>query len=401
MKRLFSLLTLSLVAFSCLSESTTSPENQIKTSSYPIEYEQVSLKADGDPIFMGGYGSSMAYCAVDSTFYLLTDRGPNVNGPTDESKYFLFEDFSPNIGKFKLVDGKMQLIEKIILCDEDGLPFVGLPNRKGDGVTGEVAYDYDGNIVLTDRIGLDTEGLALSPDGTFWVSDEYAPYIIHFDASGRAIRKLTPSNGLPSHFAERRPNRGMEGLTLSSDGTKLYGIMQSPLYLPDNSTKNFSRNIRILELEIETGLTREFIYQLESPLLAVSEITFVNDSTLLVLERDGKFPTPENNSQKHLYQINIAQATDVSNMIIELKDDLWLSENGVKPVTKSLKVDLVKAIPDYSHDKIEGVAIISESKIAIVNDDDFGVDQAEGSTYKSKLNAKGEIDHGEIHILEF
>ncbi len=33
--------------------------------------------------------------------------------------------------------------------------------------------------------GLDSEGLAALNDGTFWVSDEYRPHIVHYDANGK------------------------------------------------------------------------------------------------------------------------------------------------------------------------------------------------------------------------
>ena len=41
---------------------------------------------------------------------------------------------------------------------------------------------------------LDSEGLAIAPDGTFWVSDEYGPHIIHFDKNGNTIEKINPFN---------------------------------------------------------------------------------------------------------------------------------------------------------------------------------------------------------------
>ena len=30
-------------------------------------------------------------------------------------------------------------------------------------------------------------------DGSFWVSDEYGPYIIHFDSTGKMIEKISPA----------------------------------------------------------------------------------------------------------------------------------------------------------------------------------------------------------------
>ena len=40
--------------------------------------------------------------------------------------------------------------------------------------------------------GYDPEGLVALRDGTFWVSDEYGPYITHFDKTGKEIERLSP-----------------------------------------------------------------------------------------------------------------------------------------------------------------------------------------------------------------
>ena len=55
-------------------------------------------------------------------------------------------------------------------------------------------------------------------DGTFWVSDEYGPHIVHYDANGKEIGRINPfvndvrnTFTLPQEFSYRRANRGMEG----------------------------------------------------------------------------------------------------------------------------------------------------------------------------------------------
>ena len=93
-------------------------------------------------------------------------------------------------------------------------------------------------------------------DGTFWVSDEYGPYIIHFDSSGKLIEKISTGgkiNSIPKVFSLREPNKGMEGLTITPDGKYLVGIMQAPLYNPDKMSVKKSKICRILFYEIKTG----------------------------------------------------------------------------------------------------------------------------------------------------
>ncbi|KAL8816672.1 MAG: hypothetical protein Q9223_004362, partial [Gallowayella weberi] len=42
------------------------------------------------------------------------------------------------------------------------------------------------------RISLDTEGLVLARDGSYWISDEYGPYIYHFGRSGKLLTAIQP-----------------------------------------------------------------------------------------------------------------------------------------------------------------------------------------------------------------
>jgi hypothetical protein len=105
------------------------------------------------------------------------------------------------------------------------------------------------------RVSVDSEGLVLNTDGSFWVSDEYGPYIYKFSSSGKMLQAIRPPNaliplrnGTESFSADSAPvydpsyevtpadnpsgranNQGLEGLTASPDGTKLFALMQSAL----------------------------------------------------------------------------------------------------------------------------------------------------------------------------
>ena len=92
------------------------------------------------------------------------------------------------------------------------------------------------------------------PDGTFWVSDEYGPYITHFDATGKQIARLSPLDGsLPVELQNRVINRGMEGLTITPDGNTLVGIMQSALQQPDIGSLNAKKIDNHAHRHLPTG----------------------------------------------------------------------------------------------------------------------------------------------------
>ncbi len=363
-----------------------------------VQAETLDLSEDNVAVSMGGYGSSMAYDASDSCFYLLTDRGPNVDGTQPESKVFPVPGYSPTIGRFRLHGDSLVLVGKIVLCESDGTPFNGLPNSRGDGITGETGYDLKGVAIENNARGIDPEGLAMAPDGTFWVSDEYGPFIMQFDRTGRLIREIKPSHGLPAYFAKRRPNRGMEGLAISRDGTKLYGIMQSPLYLPDASTKGLSVNNRIVEIDLCGDSVREYLYRMDSPGNVVSEIICMDDTTLLVLERDDKFPK-NGQGVKRVYRVDLRGASDIAGDTIEMLSAEELQLHDIIPLGKQLFVDILEEVPAYSHDKPEGIDMIGDSILCIINDDDFGITVSGDGKYLPKTNAEGGLDKTEIYFI--
>ena len=336
------------------------------------------------PIYIGGYGSDMAYNRTDSSFWLLTDRGPNVDGATVHSKVFPLADYTPHIGVFKWKGDSMCLIRKIMLRENDSTFFCGLPRTTGEGITGEKAYAPDGSEIITaERKGIDTEGLAVSPDGTFWVSDEYGPYLLHFNADGILIEEYSPFNGkLPAHYALRQPNRGMEGLCIGNDGKTLYGIMQSPL--DGGCPEIFRTNIPLLVIDTENGTCLEYAYTPDSRECGVSALVCLDDTTLLVLERDGKFPG-DGEVCKRIYRITLPAT-----------DSLCL-------LSKTLAADLLQVCPGYDHDKPEGMALINDSTLGVVNDDDFGIESTvpAGCRYRQKLKNNGRTDRNEIFFFGF
>ena len=370
----------------------------------------------------GGYGSSMIQDPNDkAVFYLLTDRGPNVAEASTSSIMIASPGFVPQIGKFRLKGDSLTLESVILLKNANGVNLNGLPNPVGAGSTGENPMDINGNPLPTSEDGIDSEGMAMAADGSFWISDEYGPHIIHVDRNGKTLEKINPfspgARKLPLVLARRRPNRGMEGLTVTPDGKTLVGIMQFPLYNPSSTAVANSLVIRIVTFDIASGVTKQFVYMMESPTLqAVSEITAIDNNNFLVLERDGLFATDANRATvfKKIYKISLTGATDISDpangangklfggkTVEELKDATTLAANSIVPVTKTLIADLMRDIPTlYPHDKAEGLVIINSTTIAVSNDDDFGITGANRVYERKVLAGTGQVDRNSIYFIK-
>jgi hypothetical protein len=379
----------------------------------------------GVKVYNGGFGSAVAADPNDpAVFYMLTDRGPNVAGTIANSIILGKPDFTPAIGKFRLKDGKLYLEETIELKNATGGKLNGLPNPVGQGSTGEVPYDLNGTMLQPSADGIDSEGMVLAADGSFWISDEYGPHIAHFDATGKTIERINPFGSgtggrkIPLVFAKRRANRGMEGLTVTPDGKTLVGLMQSPMYNPSKAAIGNSVVLRILTFDIATGATKQYAYLMENPTLTgCSEITAVNATTFLTIERDGLYGGAPTNPAtfKKIFKIDISKATDISDAansatgklyggktVEELVDAAGLQGAGIVPVTKTLALDLLKDLPTvYPHDKAEGITLLKGNILVISNDDDFGVVDNGASGFAQKiLPATNTTDHNRLYFVK-
>ncbi|WP_198155438.1 esterase-like activity of phytase family protein [Candidatus Burkholderia verschuerenii] len=328
-------LTIALALAACGSDDSpdaNTPAAQAKKSTQLFTQTIAPYTNWGNvPIVGTGYGS--AFTAAPNQpgfFYGMTDRGPNVTAPDGSNKIEPYLEFQPAIALFQLASGKANVSRVIGLSLADGTPINGKVNPEAS--TAEKIYDVNGNVLPTSTAGLDPEGLVALADGTFWVSDEYGPYIVHFDANGKEISRLNPYSTattgnnlpLPGELKKRNPNRGMEGLTIMPDGKYLVGIMQSPLDKNGTTATAAGKGAvtRVVKISLADPVNdaHEYLYSLHTNGAgnpegqAVSEIAAMPDGTFIVDERDGNFEgtaTGKANADKNLWKLDLSAATDV------------------------------------------------------------------------------------------
>lgn len=420
MKKLLCSVGILAVLVSCKSDDDTAMVNQdINYSKLPQEFPFSKLTTiNGVDVINGGFGSgAAAHPTRKGEFYVITDRGPNTD--FQNGKKFLTPNFTPTIMHFKInADGNVEVIKYIKLKNPSGQPITGLPNPVGMGSTGEVAYDASGNVLGTDQYGLDSESIVAAADGTFWVSDEYGPHIVHYSADGMEMERISPvgvntgPRKLPAVLAKRRANRGMEGLCMSLDGRTLVGTMQSMMYVPSKALATNKTLTRIVTFDTVTGQTKQFLYKQEGGASdSVCDITALSNNEFLVIERDGNFGSQ--GGIKKVYRINLSNATDVNGADITAVDGMkvngkaleqcsWdeITNAGIKAVTKTLAVDLVAKL-GYEHDKFEGIVYLGNNKLAVFNDDDFGVvDDGNGNPKAKILPKTGKVDKGTMYVVD-
>lgn len=404
----------------CNNNNDDNVDNQdINYSKLPQEFPFTTLATvNGIDVINGGFGSgATAHPTRKGEFYVITDRGPNTAYLSGVK--FLVPNFTPTIMHFKInVQGNIEVIKYIKLKNPSGQPISGRPNPVGMGSTGETAYDVAGNVLPTDNYGLDSESIVAAADGTFWVSDEYGPHIVHYNADGVELERISPigvntgPRKLPAVLAKRRPNRGMEGMCMTPDGKMLVGTMQSTMYVPNKTLATNTTLTRIVTFDLATGQTKQYLYkQNGGGSDSVCDITAISNTEFLVIERDGNFGSQ--GGTKKVYRINLTGASDVSGADLTAVDGLKINNKtleqstwdeintaGLKPVSKTLAVDLVAKI-GYEHDKFEGIVYLGNNKLAVFNDDDFGVTDDGNGNPKAKILPKtGKVDKGTMYVVD-
>ncbi len=83
-------------------------------------------------VHQGGLGSGLAPVpGSTSDFYLLTDRGPNVEGSNANMKLFPMPGYSPRIYKVHLTEDTLRVTGEIVLKRADGTLLTGIPIPAG------------------------------------------------------------------------------------------------------------------------------------------------------------------------------------------------------------------------------------------------------------------------------
>ncbi len=349
-----------------------------------------------------------------NVIWTVGDRGPNLTcgdfksaaqmelpacRETRNARIFLTPPYAPSIYRVILTDtGTFRITDVITLKDRDGTPLNGMPNALRNAVT-EPPFDGHGKPLEQNVHGVDAEAVIRLTDGTFWISDENAPSIIHVSSDGRIITRHVPQGmeedfagarygvvgSLPAILARRQLNRGIEALAVSRDERFLYFALQSPLANPDVAAFRTSRNVRLFQVErTSMQIVAEYVYVLDDPKTfrrdpssnqydpRVSEMTVVGTTHLVVLERTE--------ATTKLYEVDLGKATNIIGTPWDQiatspsLEQLSVAEALIEPVKKSLRFDTA----DFPKilGKTEGVAVLPDRSLVLVNDDDFGISGA-------------------------
>jgi hypothetical protein len=246
----------------------------------------VKLPLDGQPI----QGFSGIKAMADGTFWTLSDNGFGSKANSSDAMLFLHQ------VKFDWETNKVDVVKNVFLSDPNKIaPF-------------PIAMEGSETRYLT---GADFDIESIQPVGDgFWLGEEFGPYLIKVDTLGQLTDVIpttvdgkpvtspdNPTLSVPANPTAKMPvfnlkrSGGYEGLAMSKDGSKLYGLLEGPLYLEGGKVEQVDGRtaLRVIEFDIasKSWTGRSWLYPLAEKGVAIGDFNMLDETTALVIERDN------------------------------------------------------------------------------------------------------------------
>ncbi|WP_214105679.1 esterase-like activity of phytase family protein [Acrocarpospora catenulata] len=277
----------------------------------------------------------------DGTFHVLSDNG---YGNKANSGDFLLRvhHIKPS---FK--DGSVKVLGGFYLSDPDRkVPFA--LTRADRTLTGS---DFD------------VESILRTSDGTYWIGDEFGPWLLHFSATGKLLEAPI---ALPGVRAPENPylnggtpnlgsSKGFEGMARSVNGKTLYPMLEGTVAGDPAGT------LRINEFDLRrrayTG--KRWAYQMDSPSNAIGDFIAVDNRRFLVIERDGG--QGDAAAFKKIFEVTlIGNGTTRKELVADLLDIANPRGIGGFPATFR-----------FPFQTIEDVVILDDRTLGVLDDNNF------------------------------
>lgn len=302
----------------------------------------------------------------DNQFYFLTDNG---FGEKDNSADALLRLYEVNIDFNTVIKKDDSVAASRYLNVRD-------PERK---LSFKIQADYShyynevskpevNKAIIENRwltgADIDPESVRIDKNGKLWLGDEFGPFLINIDASGKVLRQEIP---LPDVMSPDNPNRnnlaanlsstgGFEGMAINPAGDTLYPMLESTVQ------GDTEKCLRIYQFDINTAhYSKEFYrYQLNEG-TSIGDFVAVNEHEFLVVERNAATAINDKPFKK-IYLIDINQVDNAQFVhkqelvdLMQIQDPNDLNEDNQKTYAFA-----------YSH--IENLLIIDKNTLLVAND---------------------------------
>jgi hypothetical protein len=217
---------------------------------------------------------------------------------------------------------------------------------------------------------LDPESIRTDQDGNWWFGDEFGPFLVKADRSGRVLR---PEIGLDGVIAPENPHRGavaptvgssrgFEGLAITPSGRTLFALVEGTVAGDPPGT------LRINEFDVSTEryTGRIIRYRLAAGATNIGDMTAIDERRFLVIERNGASGTGGALVPfKKIFQVDLstteadgtARKTEIADLM-DIADPDDLDRDGQMTFT-------------FPFTTIEDVLVIDATTLLVINDNNY------------------------------
>lgn len=372
------------------------------SGTYEIKWDELPAIENTD-LKLGGFTGF--YYAGKRDFYLVTGRGPIVQKVSENGAetYFVKPSFVPKIIRIELQDNQTaEIVETTDIKNPVNQNVSGLPPENVWSEDETITNDE----TLSDDWGMFPGGIYFDiDDHFFWIADQYSPAVYQITVDGQWVKRLRPGEGYRLNFAKHTVNGGFTGIDFDRFGNIITVLGRTLEHNRNVNDPDQNRPInyalrRIASYDPSNNLDYSFFYFVEPEnhdgiserFVELTDIVAVNDTSFLVLEE------AEHNGKKRslLFEAVIHDSTSkvieglegLENKTFETLDSTEWKENELNALHKNLLVDLsVEGLR-----KIEGLAIIDEQRVAVLENNNFGIMEGVPS------NGEYQVDKTSIRI---
>jgi hypothetical protein len=140
----------------------------------------------------------------------------------------------------------------------------------------------------------DIESVRRARDGSLWFGEEFGPFLVHTDATGKVLEAPIPLPGVQSPqnpFLPHpdawtlRASRGFEGMARSVDGKTLYPMLEGALR---NDPDPRRRILNEFDLRSGAYTARRWSYSVDAPFpdAVIGDLTALDRHRFVLIERD-------------------------------------------------------------------------------------------------------------------
>ncbi len=334
------------------------PADASAPAPFPGIRDEDSVPAPGARQPVGGF-SALIDAPGKDTFWAMPDNG---FGSKANSRSFLLRAYRVRVDfEREAGDGSgVEILDSITLRDPDGrVPFSIVTQGSTDRLL--TGGDFD------------LESMRIDRRGDLWFGEEFGPFLLHTDRTGKLLEAPIPTPGVQSPdnpflgagTSNLGRSNGFEGMAISPDGRRLYPVLEGPVAGDDPTVR------RVGEFDIERGryTARRWDYKVADASFLVSDFTALSNERFVALERDNFEGTAAKHKKGFVTTIDRPGGVLPKRQVLDLLNIADPTRISEPASPGDIGIGDPFAMPYVT---IEVVLPTGGERLAIVNDTNFG-----------------------------